>query len=184
MTLTRLALAAAIAASSLSAAQASTGTVNFSGSIVTASCSIAPGEGGDASNINMGQIGNAILEANGNTGETAPKPFTIKLEGCAPGTGANTVSAKFMGDAASADPKSFALNGSASGAHLVLTEKDGTKIGLGEESVAQRFGRGDMTLEFAAKLKGDGSTTGADPELIPIVPGAFTVPVTFALSYN
>ncbi|EOJ9647263.1 type 1 fimbrial protein [Enterobacter roggenkampii] len=184
MTLTRLALAAAIAASGLSAAQASTGTVNFSGSIVTASCSIASGEGGDASNIDMGQIGNAILEASGNTGETAPKPFTIKLEGCALGNGANTVSAKFTGVASSADPKSFALNGTASGAHLVLTEKDGTKIGLGEDSVAQRFGRGDMTLEFAAKLKGDGSTSDDTPALIPIVPGSFTVPVTFALTYN
>ena len=184
MTLKRLALAAAIAASILPAAQASTGTVNFSGSIVTASCTIASGEGGDASNIDMGQIGNAILEAGGNTGETASKPFSIKLEGCALGTGANTVTAKFTGVASSADPESFALNGTATGAHLVLTEKDGTKIGLGKESAAQRFGTGDMTLEFAAKLKGDGSTTGATPALIPIVPGTFTVPVTFALSYN
>ena len=63
--------------SSALAVDAGTGTVTFSGSIINAPCSIAPGE--ENQEVSLGQVSNVTLD---NGGESSAQPFQIKLEGC------------------------------------------------------------------------------------------------------
>lgn len=151
------------------------GKIEFEGSIVDAPCSIKPGEDGDDQSINMGGISNVVLGKNGNTGSSTPQGFKIELLDCSVGTG-KTVTATFSGTGSSYDKDNFGLFGNAQGASLQLEQSDGTRVKLGQPSAAQNLVDGNNTMNFQAKLVGGGASA-------TIVPGAFNVPTTFALTY-
>ncbi|AIR85005.1 MULTISPECIES: fimbrial protein [Erwiniaceae] len=159
-------------------AASGTGKVTFTGSIIDAPCSIAPGSLDQT--VSLGAISNVALAANGNTGSSSPKPFNIELEDCViatPGT-KDKVTVTFTGAASPYDSESLALvGGDASGASVVLTDGDGVKVKLNTASSGQTVINGNNTLAFAARLKGGGATT-------TIVPGSFQVPTNFVLNYN
>lgn len=178
MKLNKIMLAAALTFGVINVAQAAgqgSGTVTFNGSIIDAPCSIAP-ESIDQT-IPLGQISNAALAANGNSGESTPRAFNIKLENCDTAT-LNTVTTTFAGGGASFNADWLGLNGTAQGAAIVLASQRDGDLKLGQPSLAQDLVDGNNTLAFSARLKGSGSAN------VAIVPGEFQSIADFTLAYQ
>lgn len=148
------------------------GTVTFEGSIITAACGIAP-ESVDQT-INLGQISSAKL-ADGGT--SSPVPFTIELIDCDTST-SGTASVTFTGGINPNLDDSLAIQGTASGAGVVITGLTGLPVKLDGSAPAGSIALqdGDNSLLFSAYLKGDSSAA--------VVPGAFTALANFTMQYN
>ncbi|MFC0228816.1 fimbrial protein [Serratia aquatilis] len=181
MKLTNMALATAIAMtvgmSAFANADQGSGKITFTGSIIDAPCSIAPGSLDQV--IPLGAVSNVALAANGNTGMSTPQPFTIELQDCViatPGT-KDRVSVTFTGASSSYDTDSLGLIGSAQGAYILMSQADGNKVKLYTPTSAQTVINGNNTLAFTAALKGGGASA-------TIVPGSFQVPTNFVLDYQ
>jgi type 1 fimbria pilin len=169
--------------STANAANQGSGSVTFTGSIIVAPCSIAP-ESVDQT-VNLGSVANKALMKGG---KSSPQNFNIKLQGCdLDGLANNTVTATFTGAASKANASNLGLNGTASGASIVLTQ-GGTAIKLGEATTATKVAEGNNTLSFAAYLQGDPATTaavGTTPAVYPsIVAGDFKSVANFTLAYQ
>lgn len=162
----------------VSSAHANRGKVTFTGSIIDAPCSIAPGSLDQT--VSLGAISNVVLAENGNTGSSTPQRFTIELEDCVvatPGT-KDKVTTRFTGATSSYDPESLALTGgTAGGASIQLFANNGEKVKINTPTSEQHVFDGNNTLTFTANVKGGGSTA-------TIIPGTFQVPANFVLSYN
>jgi len=150
------------------AADQGSGTVTFHGSIIDAPCSIDPGS--VAQKIELGEISNVALDGGGSS---TPVAFQILLKNCSIAT-ASTVTATFTG--AEGKNGKLGITGDASGAGIVLTNGDGSKVELGKPSNAQTIQDGDNTLSFAAYVQGDGESA--------VVPGEFTGIADFTLAYQ
>ncbi|MBT2372352.1 fimbrial protein [Pseudomonas fluorescens] len=176
MTLNKFTLAALLAVSVASTAQAAgnAGVIKFEGSIDTAPCSIKPGDDGDNQVIPMGGISDVALAAGGTS---IPEPFEIQLLGCSPATVGQTVEATFNGAVSTADPDGYGLFGVAQGAALRIQTVDGVTVKPNTAAAPQVLAEGNNTLHFQALLKGHGAST-------TIVPGDFNVPTTFTLTYR
>ncbi|APC13668.1 type 1 fimbrial protein [Providencia rettgeri] len=177
----------AMSASAL-AVDAGTGKVHFSGSIITAPCSIAPGD--ENQEVPLGQISNTTLESGG---MSSAQPFAIKLEGCTlnakyKGTNEdgeeveltynNTVNVKFTGTEwvnSGNNTGLIQITGDGQGAGVKLMTVSGNKIDL-NSSTTQNFVAGDNSLRFQAALQG---VSGAQ-----VNPGKFEATTNFVLSYN
>lgn len=159
------------------AANEGEGKITFTGSIVDAPCSITAGSADQT--IPLGAISNIALAANGNTGISTPKPFSIELVDCVIATAGtrDKVTVTFTGAASSYDADSLALIGSAEGAYILMAQGDGAKVKLNTPTNGQTLKNGSNSLAFTAALKGGGSTA-------TIVPGSFSVPTNFMLNYN
>ncbi|HEI8504842.1 TPA: type 1 fimbrial protein [Serratia marcescens] len=186
MKLNKIMIAAVLAfgASSMmaQAANQGSGTVTFTGEIIDAPCSIAPGNIDQT--VELGQISNLSLK-DGRESEVK-EPFTINLEDCTNAT-AKTVKTTFTGEAggsAGTDKKMIALGSgsTAKGASIVITDTldSNAVVELGTATAGQKIDIGETGAELAFKafLKGNGGT------LDTIIPGAFTSVVNFALSYQ
>ncbi|NIF01848.1 type 1 fimbrial protein [Pantoea sp. Acro-805] len=162
----------------VSSVHAKSGKVTFTGSIIDAPCSIAPGSVDQT--VSLGAISNVVLAENGNTGSSTPQRFTIELEDCViatPGT-KDKVTTRFTGAPSSYDSDSLALvGGTAGGASIQLFANNGAKVKINTPTAEQQLFNGGNTLSFTANVKGGGSTS-------TIVPGTFQVPANFVLSYN
>ncbi|MEL5596580.1 type 1 fimbrial protein [Serratia ureilytica] len=154
------------------------GKVTFTGSIIDAPCSIAPGSLDQT--VNLGGISNVALAANGNTGTSTAIPFNIELQGCVINTAGtkDKVTVTFSGAPSAYDAESLGLIGSAKGAYVQLAQADGTKVKLNTATTAQTVLNGANTLAFSANLKGSGVAT------VAVEPGDFQVPANFVLDYN
>lgn len=178
MKLAKVALVIAMGLAGVSAAHAAegnmgqgTGTVTFHGSIIDAPCSISPDTVDQT--VEMGQIASAQLASQGSS---APVPFSIDLENCDVTT-AQSAQVTFNGtvDANDSSKTMLGLNGTASGAGIVIT--DGSDVlPLGTASSAVNLSEGDNTLQFTAYLQGDDASS--------VVPGEFNSVANFAMSYN
>ncbi|HHU0689734.1 MULTISPECIES: fimbrial protein [unclassified Citrobacter] len=183
MKLTKIAAVVILAGTLSSFAQAATpaptdsghGSVTFTGSIISAACSIA----NDKQDVYLGEISNAALEADDNSGRSTPVNFTINLQNCDTGPGNSTVSTTFTGatDANDPDGARLGITGTASGAGIVLTDGAGKPIALGTATDPQGIQDGNNSLLFSAYLQGDGASA-------TIVPGEFTAIADFTLAYN
>ncbi|AYO66266.1 fimbrial protein [Klebsiella pneumoniae] len=145
------------------------GTINFTGSIIDAPCSIT----GDTAkqDVDLGEISNVALK-NGQTSE--PKTFNIVLEQCDT-SDLSSVSTTFTGAADAKDKSMLGITGSANGAGIVITDGSGTPVKLGTASAAQIIGDGHNTLTFSAYLKGNGASVTA---------GQFSSTADFTLAYQ
>ncbi|MDK9365428.1 fimbrial protein [Lelliottia wanjuensis] len=148
------------------------GTINFTGSIIDAPCSISPDS--DGQTVKLGEISNVALNANGNTGTSTPRPFEIKLENCSLGT-YTTVTTTFTG-AEGAVADHLGITGTASGASIVLTDGSGNPISLGKPTNGHMLQDGSNTLMFSAYLQGDGASE--------VVPGEFSSIADFTMAYQ
>lgn len=176
MKLNKIMLAAVLSFGALSAAHAApggTGTVTFTGSIIDAPCSIAPGS--DNQTRDLGQISKSLLGQNGNTGKSQPKTFTIQLEDCDITT-MKTVSVTFTGAPSAYDATKLGLNGTASGASIAIVNGSGP-VDLGVATQPQNLVNGNNTLDFSAYLVGSGNAA------TPVVEGTFSSVATFMLDY-
>lgn len=166
------------------AVDAGSGKVKFNGSIITAPCSIAPGD--ENQEVPLGQISNTTLESGG---MSSAQPFQIKLEGCTLNakykdengdeqTYNNTVTVKFTGSEWVNNANNTGLlqiTGDGQGAGVKLMTVSGNKIDL-NSSTTQNFVAGDNALKFQAALQG---IQGTD-----VTPGKFEATTNFVLSYN
>ncbi|OMQ18951.1 fimbrial protein [Serratia oryzae] len=164
-------------ASFANAADQGSGKITFTGSIIDAPCSIAPGSLDQT--ISLGAVSNVALAANGNTGVSTPEPFSIELKDCVIATTGtkDKVTVTFTGAASSYDADSLGMIGTAQGAYILMSQADGAKVKLNTPTAAQTVVNGNNSLSFTAALKGGGA--GAT-----IVPGAFQVPTNFVLDYQ
>lgn len=146
------------------------GTVNFTGSIIDAPCSITPDSADQT--VDLGQVSNLAL-ANG--GKSVPQEFSIKLTQCDTAT-KSTVKTTFAGTESAAQTGLLALMGTAKGASIAITTAVGDVIPLGSASPAQTLLNGDNNLIFGAYLQGDGASA-------TVVPGTFKSVANFTLDY-
>jgi|SRR5690606_18330153 len=177
MRLNKIMMAALLSISSVSLAHANQGKITFEGAIIDAPCSISAKSMDQT--IQMGGISNALLSKNTNSGESEPQSFSIQLENCTVATAGtkDKVQVTFSGPSTNYDTDSFGMVGDAQGAYLILTGADGTKVKQNEPTSVQSFIDGSSpNLTFSARIKGGGSTAN-------ITPGAFSVPLSFMLSY-
>lgn len=175
MNKTLLAIVMAFGMSSVAhAADQGHGKVTFTGSIIDAPCSIAP-ESIDQT-VNLGQISNVALKGGG---QSKPKNFDIKLEGCSFGTPAakNKVAVTFSGIESLGGKGLLGITGEAKGASVAITDGAGKVIELGKPTKEQALQDGINTLTFAAYMQGDGATD-------TIVEGDFQAVTDFTLAYN
>ncbi|MEX9786720.1 fimbrial protein [Providencia manganoxydans] len=158
---------------SVLAANAGQGTVTFEGSIIEAACGISP-ESTDQT-VNLGQVASAQLTKNGTS---RPVPFTIKLVDCDTSE-KKTVNVQFTGAINSELDDALAIQGSASGAGVVITGLDGAPVKLDGSKPAEAdyvtLQNSDNSLLFSAYLKADGTE---------VIPGSFTALANFTMSYN
>ncbi|WP_421105892.1 fimbrial protein [Serratia marcescens] len=152
------------------AANQGQGTVNFSGSIIDAPCSISP-ESVDQT-VELGQVSNALLKKGG---KSTPKAFTINLEHCELEKGKNNVSVTFSG--VESTDGMLSISGEASGASVAIADAGGKLIKLGEASPLVGVNEGNTALRFTAYLQGDGASAA-------VVPGDFTAVADFTLAYQ
>ncbi|MEX6316061.1 fimbrial protein [Providencia manganoxydans] len=166
-------ISGAMSASAMAAPvdDAGQGTVTFYGSIIEAACGIAP-ESTDQT-VNLGQVASAQLK---DGGTSRPVPFTIELVDC--DTSINSIAdVTFTGGANPYLADSLAIQGTASGAGVIITGLDGEIVkvdgtqGAGEIALQD----GDNTLMFSAYLQGDGQ---------PIEAGEFTALANFTMQYK
>lgn len=154
-------LAMGLTSASVYAADAGSGQITFTGSIIDAPCSINP----DASNqeVDLGQIAASQLDK---SGVSTPRNFSLVLENCSlasdeeesRATAASSVTVKFGGSRAVEDKDTwFGITGSADGAGVVITDGSGTIIPVGGSSAARDLIEGTNTLAFSAYLQGLGS---------------------------
>ncbi|MEY1577953.1 fimbrial protein [Providencia manganoxydans] len=175
---------------SVFAAEGGSGEVKFNGSIITAPCSIAPGQ--QSQEVELGQVSNSLLEMGG---MSTPQPFSIKLEGCTlnatyntgekddqgndvTATYNNTISIRFSGSEwvnGSNNTGLLAITGEGRGAGVQLLTPAGTAVPV-NSTTPQNFIAGDNTLRFQAALKGFQGT--------PVTPGNFDAVTNFVLTYN
>lgn len=168
-------ISGAMSASAL-AVDAGSGTVTFTGSIIEAPCSIAPGA--ENQEVALGQVSNVTL-ANG--GSSSAQPFSIQLEGCNL-AGDNQVTVTFNGTEVVTGTGEAAVNtgllqitGDASGAAVKIMNASGAQINVNSGNT-QNYVAGDNLLKFQAALQGFKGAT--------VVPGKFQAVTNFTLAYN
>lgn len=177
-------LVSGVMSSSALAVDAGKGTVTFTGSIIDAPCSIAPGD--ENQTVELGQISNVTLE---NGGASSAQSFKINLEGCnlnakytdSKGdeqTYNNTVDVTFAGTEwinGTTNTGLLQIIGDAKGAGIKLMNKSGAQINI-NSAVNQNFVKGENALNFQAALQGVNGTT--------VTPGEFSAVTNFTLQYN
>ncbi len=153
-------------------ASAGNGTVTFSGSIISAPCSIAPGE--ENQEVPLGQVSDVTLKAGG---ISSAQPFSIKLEGCNLEKD-NIVKVTFNGTEevnGKTNTGLLKITGDASGAAVKIMNTSGVQINVNSE-YQQQYVKGDNELKFTAALQG---IKDAD-----VVPGNFSAVTNFTLAYQ
>lgn len=147
------------------------GQITFEGEIIDAPCSIAPNN--DKQTVQLGQVSSSLLKGGGRSTSEA---FTIKLENCSTKT-YKTVEATFSGLGATGIDNAIAIDGTAKGAGVIISQYGGNIVKLGEAtSPAQVLSEGPNELRFSAYLQGK---QGVD-----VTPGTFSSIATFALTYK
>ncbi|MEX9843877.1 fimbrial protein [Providencia rettgeri] len=169
-------LVSGVMSTSALAVDAGSGKVTFSGSIIEAPCSIAPGE--ENQEIPLGQVSNITLD---NGGESSAQPFHIKLEGCNLKDN-NQVSVTFKGTEAGKDTGFLQITGDATGAAVKIMNASGSQIKVNSAD-SQNYVEGNNTLKFQASLIGL-ELRDSEDKLIPVRPGKFQAVTNFELAYN
>lgn len=164
----------ALAAGAASATNQGSGTVKFRGSIIDAPCSIK----NTNVEVDMGAVSSTSLK---DGGRSASKPFKIELEGCTADT-KNGVKTTFTGPEAS-EKGLLAIEGTAQGAAIAITNHGNEIIPLGTESGAMSLHEGNNDLNFAAHLKGLTAVGEDGKNSLVVKPGDFTAIANFTLNY-
>lgn len=162
------------------------GTINFSGSVTEAPCSIAPGD--DNQTINLGQVSEKLLASSSGKGSSVV-PVTIHLQSCdlsttAGGTAFTKAHVEFTGagiDSSNAAKGYLVNSGSATNVAVQLTDLAGTAMdistGKGTSDVTLSSGDNNI-LQFGAHIVN--SSTGGGT----VTPGNVKATVTYKLKYS
>lgn len=156
-------------------AQAADGTINFTGNIIGATCSVTSGVAGTQT-VSLGGIAKSNLAVAGDT--SAATKFSIVLSNCPTDFVPTKVSVKFDGNSVVSDSSLLALSAgqTATGVGVQILEADGTTaIPLRSDSAAKTLAAtGDTTLNFVARYKATAAATA----------GTANANTTFVVDYN
>ena len=148
------------------------GTVNFKGSVVDASCGIAPAKEGENVEVDFGQVAKSRLEA----GQFEQRDFSIKLIHCdVSKLEKKGVSLTFNGNSVAGTQNELATTGE-TGTAIVLNSY-GKDVILGTATDLIGIADGDNVLKFTSKLK---KATGVDA----VAEGTFSAIARFKLTYE
>jgi|AGFS01.1.fsa_nt_gi P pilus assembly protein, pilin FimA len=162
---TVVAFSAATAHAAGSTTSVSGGTIHFTGEVVNAACSVAPGSSDQT--VKLGQVRAASLATKGTVAN--PTPFTIDLTDC-DSTVSSTASVSFNGPAASAGDalsvSSLTTSGvAATNVGIQILDSAGTVIKPNSNVGSAAFTLQDGTnkIPFTAQFVAlaDGATAGA-----------------------
>lgn len=152
----------------VSAANASSGTVNFEGQIVDTPCSIQPGS--DNQQVDFGTIALGSL----NPGDTsAGQNFDIQLTGC-DATTINTAEITFTGAAGHGD--TFGVQGSAKNIGILITGAQGTIAPGGTDT--RTLVNGNNVWTYVAAVAADTVATNL------VTAGNFTSVANYTIAYQ
>ena len=165
----------------MSSAQASDGTLNFTGSVASATCSVEAGSCALA--VDFGAITRANITALGSSGVTTPglqKPISIKLAGCP--ESASTAKINFEGPVSSYNPNVFATGGTGKAMYVgaIIQDQAGNVISANTfdgEFNSKVITPGNNTLTYLVGLTR--TTYSSNPTV-----GTVDIPVTYTLSYQ
>lgn len=175
---TSLLASALLAAASIAPlAHAVDGTINFTGTILDAACTVDPGSA--TQTVSLGTVNKAVFVNAGDHASSAP--IIITFGSCDPAI--TRIAARFDGPAAAGNSQLLGLTaatGAAVGVGIGIFEADGSAlVPLGTKSVgivAPAAGA-DATLEFRAKYVSTSALAG-------ITGGPANAVATFTLDYN
>jgi len=131
------------------AAFAADGTINFSGEIVDAPCSLSPTS--QNLTVALGSVARTVLD--GGAGKKAtPAKFSLELTGCGASANGATVTFNGTADAQLTDSLRVGVGeiGAATGVAIELGDSNGAKIALGSESGKYVLAPGNNPLKFQA----------------------------------
>ncbi|MDE9454513.1 fimbrial protein [Xenorhabdus bovienii] len=172
MKLLKLFIAAVISGSMATSVFAADGTINFTGRITKATCTVST----STVNVNLPEVGATALAGKGKTG--GDTPFIIGLTGCGIAGDSANVQVKFGGVKDSIDGNLLQINsdsGGAKGVGIGIYEKNGTLINMGALSKGIPVVSPATTLEFKAKYVSTGAT---------VTPGTVKASTDFTLDYE
>ncbi|EDU9604355.1 fimbrial protein [Salmonella enterica subsp. enterica] len=163
------------------------GTLHFTGSVINAPCSIAPGD--EDIDVPLGQIANKVLEAG--AGYSLTQPITIHLQDCdltaqsgvVSGSGTvdypafSKVSVQFAGSADAKNADLYANTGTAQGVGIRLMDTMAGNVPLKANASSAEHGltSGDNILKFGARLEKNGDA---------VATGTVAADVTYAMNYK
>lgn len=169
--LIHIAALAAAAAFAQGAFAAADGTINFTGDIVDAPCSISAGSQNKP--VPLGKVTRTVFDgATAGTAtvgkHSAAADFTIDLLGCGATAKGATVTFTGTADADDATVLRIANAGqvgvtAASGVAIEIGDSAGTKIALGSASGQYTLGLGDNSLKFKASYVATKTTVTTGP---------------------
>lgn len=141
-------------------AQASDGTVNFTGEVLDAACTVDIGAG-NAMTVDLGKVAKAAFTGVGSTASATK--FTLKLKDCPSTVSKATV--KFDGSAYAGDNSVLALTeetGVATGVAIQLMDATNTVVPLYTASSAYTLSStAENNLDFTARYIQEGDTVTA-----------------------
>lgn len=169
------ALAAAVGPAGV--AQASDGTITFSGSVVNATCTVKVNNSAASATVSLPTVSQATLGANGEV--AGATRFTVNLSGCTTGKTVNV----YFEAGSTVDPITGNLinGGTAGNVQVQLLTNSGSAISVGSSSQASSTGVA-MTaspsvtggvLNYSAQYYATGASTA----------GSVTTSVTYSLTY-
>lgn len=162
------------------------GTINFTGSVTQAPCSIAPND--DNQTINLGQVSEKLLASSSGKGSSVV-PVTIHLQSCdlsttAGGNAFTKAHVEFTGagiDSSNAAKGYLVNSGSATNVAVQLTDLAGTAMdistGKGTSDVTLSSGDNNI-LQFGAHIVNSSTGSGT------VTPGNVKATVTYKLKYS
>lgn len=134
------------------------GRIHFTGTVINAPCSVAPGDADI--NVDMGQVANKVLETGNKYSQNVS--YTIHLQDCdlsSQTAGAveypamSKVGVSFGGTADSSVAELVANTGSAKGAAIRLIDANGNLLKVGDTSKDINLVTGNNELVFAARVE-------------------------------
>lgn len=165
------------------------GKINFTGSLVTAPCSVDNGPTNDGQTVKLGQISTNHFAATGDT--STPVPFTIKLVGCdlSPDTSDNdaytSAAITFKGNTVDTKTTDLAIQGTAGATGEDLAKNVGIQILQNSKAVPvdgsaatgnkETLHVGNNEIPFTAQYIAEADT---------VSPGAANAAVDFSVTYN
>ncbi|EAW2474340.1 fimbrial protein [Salmonella enterica subsp. enterica serovar Muenchen] len=160
------------------------GTINFTGSVTEAPCSIQPGD--DNQEINLGQVSQKLLASAGGKGSSII-PITIRLQSCdlsttngaTAFTKANVIFTGAGIDSANTQKGYLVNSGTATNVSVQLTSLSGAAMDLSNGTPVVTLSPGDgNTIQFGAHIV-NSATSGTT-----VTPGSVKATVTYKLKYS
>ncbi|MDE7590859.1 type 1 fimbrial protein [Enterobacter bugandensis] len=145
---------------SMSSAFAESGTINFTGEVISEGCDVVGSAQGPVS-VDLGKI--STKDLNGVGQKTTPKEFTIALTNCPTDL---TASVRFDGEKDATDSNLLALSGTdaAEGVAIALMNADMTPLGLNQDSTETSLNAdGNAELKFYAQYQATSSEIKSGP---------------------